>query len=197
MALWLLACSPSAYSQLTVPPAAAEWKRLFTNAYRNVWGLAPPAWLGAQIGQESGWRDGLTSSAGARGLCQFIHATAGGIESQYSGLAAWGRYSPEWCAYAQALLMRDLYRDYQPGRTRCDGIKLAGSAYNGGPAALNREIGLCGQDRNCDPTKWTGHVERKHSRAGWAIRENRGYVARITAREPVYAAAGWGVRFCR
>jgi soluble lytic murein transglycosylase-like protein len=186
---------PSAYS-FEVPREAKEWKRLYVGTVRQVWGLSTPAWLAAQIGQESGWRDGLTSSAGARGLCQFIPATAAGIEGQFDGLASLGRYSPKWCFYAQALHMRDLYADYARGRDRCEAIKFSGAAYNGGPTALAREIGLCGQDRSCDPTRWAD-VAQKTSRAGWAIRENRGYVTRITEREGAYASTGWGMEYCR
>lgn len=165
-------------------------------ATRQVWGLEAPAWLAAQVGQESGWRDGLTSSAGARGLCQFIPATAAGIEQQYVGLAGWGRYSPTWCFYAQALLMRDLFADYRPDRDRCNAIQFAGSAYNGGPTMLGREIALCHVDPDCDARFWDESVATQNARAGWAWRENRAYVFRITQREPLYAAAGWGARYC-
>jgi soluble lytic murein transglycosylase-like protein len=187
---------PSPSEAQTVPPEARAWKRLYIGTVRQVWGASLPAWLAAQVGQESGWRDQLTSSAGAKGLTQFMPRTAEGMEEKYPHLSSLGRYSPKWAFYAQALLMRDLYHDYAPGRDRCEVIKFAGSAYNGGPVALNREIGLCGGDRNCNPTKWED-VAAKVSRAGWAIRENRNYVARITAREGLYAQSGWGAAYCR
>lgn len=179
-----------------VPPEARAWKRQYLGAARQVWGLDLPAWQAAQVGQESGWRDGLTSSAGARGLCQFIPATAAGVERQYAGLESWGRYSPRWCFYAQSLLMRELFHDYRPDRDECSAIAFAGSAYNGGPTMLRREIALCVTDPICDHEHWSENVETKNARAGWAWRENRSYVHRITVREPVYAASGWGRAYC-
>ncbi len=197
-ALFLCAsvCSPPAFS-LTVPAEAQSWKRQFLNANQQVWGLSSPAWLAAQLGQESGWRDGLKSSAGALGLCQFIPSTAAGIEQQFAGLAALGRYSPKWCFYAQAYLMRDLYNTYRKDRDQCNGMKMAGSAYNGGGVMLRRELSLCAADYpNCDNRLWDENVGTKNARATWAYKENRSYVFRITQREPLYAASGWGIRFC-
>ena len=155
-----------------------------------------PAWLAAQVGQESSWRDGLTSSANAKGLCQFIEGTAEGIEKQYAGLAAWGRYSPGWCFYAQALLMRDLYQDYQKDRTRCNAIRFAGSAYNGGPRMLARETAICVTHSQCNAYDWED-VSKHNARAPWAFTENRNYVKRITEREGTYAKLGWGVEYCK
>lgn len=197
--LSLLVWSPLAYSQITysVPLEADQWKRQYLNQARQVWGLDLPAWLAAQVGQESGWRDGLRSSAGAQGLCQFIEATAVGIERQYAGLASWGRYSPRWCFYAQNLLMRELFHDYRDIRDGCNAIKFAGSAYNGGPTMLGREVALCVVDKTCDREHWDENVAVKNARAGWAWRENREYVTRITQREAAYAATGWGRVYCR
>lgn len=179
-----------------IPATAQPWKRQYLKAVREVWGLNSPAWLAAQVGQESGWRDGLVSTAAARGMCQFIEGTAAGIERQNAGLAALGRYSPAWCFRAQALLMRDLFRTYSDVRDPCNGIKFAGSAYNGGPSALNREIGLCHKERaTCHYEHWS-HVSMKNSRAAWAYRENRDYVKRITDRSATYSVAGWGADFC-
>lgn len=181
---------------LEVPREAAAYKRDFVRIHRQVWGLDNPAMLAAQIGQESGWVDGLTSRAGARGMCQFIAATAAGVEDQYPGLASWGRYSPTWCLYAQALHMRDLVRDYEEDRDACNAMRFALSAYNGGPRMLNREVALCKADDICDYEWWNENVAVKNARAGWAWRENRTYVARISLREQFYAADGWGKAVC-
>lgn len=204
LSLLLLAFSGSAWGDedgprtFLIPEAAKSWKRQYLSAARSIWGLDLPSWLAAQVEQESGWRDGLTSSAGARGLCQFIPATARSIEDQYEDLAEWGRYSPQWCFYAQNLLMRDLYQTFHKnGRDNCNGIKFAGSAYNGGPTMLNREIALCTVDPDCDNDKWSENVATKNARANWAWRENRTYVQRITAREAAYALGGWGIPYCK
>lgn len=180
-----------------VPPAARPWKRQYLKVVHEVWGLNYPSWLAAQVGQESSWRDGLTSKAHARGLCQFIAPTAIGIERQHPGLVALGRYSPAWCFRAQAILMKDLYRTYKAVRDPCNTIKLAGSAYNGGPMMLNREIGLCHKDvkKGCHYEHWE-HIAPKNARAEWAWKENRDYVFRITQRSKAYADDGWGADYC-
>lgn len=191
-----LLCLPA--NGQSIPLEAAQYKRPFLKAVRQVWGLDAPAWLAAQVGQESGWRDGLTSSASARGLCQFIEGTASGIERQYAGLASWGRYSPAWCFYAQSLLMRDLFRDFAVGRNECDGIKFAGAGYNGSPSTLRREIALCVADHpNCDRRLWSENVATKRYRAVNYWQENRGYVFRITRNEPLYESDGWGRAYCK
>jgi len=202
--LLAFSASLSAYSapaeQLThfeIPRAASQWKKAWLKAQREVWGLRHPAWLAAQVGQESGWRDGLTSRVGARGLCQAMPATARGMERLYPDLQSLGRYSPQWCFRFQALLMRDLFRTYKDVRDDCNAIKFAGSAYNGGPGMLNREIGLCHKDKDqgCRYEEWA-HVSKRNARAMWAFEENRDYVYRISLRSKFYAAAGWGAYYC-
>ena len=196
LAILLLMLLP-VLADAAVPLQAEPHKRPFLRAVRQVWGLEHPAWLAAQVGQESGWRDGLTSTAGAKGICQFIGPTAFGIENQYPGLASLARFSPQWCFWAQSLLMADLYAEFGVGRTRCEGIRFAGSAYNGGPGILRREAALCAADwPDCDQRQWSENVAVKNARAGWAWRENRTYVSRITRAEGDYAAQGWGTAWC-
>jgi hypothetical protein len=188
-----------ASSHFVVPSIAERYKRIYIAAWRTHWGLNYPAALGAQIGQESGWREGLTSSAKARGQCQAIEPTAIALNKQVPGLSSLPMYGPHWCAVAQAALMKELYGRFRmAGRGECDQLKFALSAYNGGLVMLSREIAECVRDGvdNCDPTQWSEHVEYKRSRAGWAFVENRTYVRRIIARESTYATAGWGREWC-
>lgn len=165
--------------------------------HRQVWGLENPAFLAAQIEAESYWIDGRISSAAARGLCQFIEPTAAGVERLDPGLVELGRYSPAWCFRAQATLMKDEFGRFKPGRGSCTALLLAASSYNGGPKLLQREIDLCARDPGCDPSRWFGHISSQSARARWAWNENRPYVERIWAREPNYAAEGWGTSECR
>lgn len=197
---WPSASEGAAPAQLTsfeIPRTANQWKRPYLKAVREVWGLTSPAWLAAQVGQESGWRDGLTSRVGAKGMCQFMDATATGLEKQQPGLAALGRYSPSWCFKAQAILMKQLYDSYVKVRDPCNAIKFAGSAYNGGPYMLSREAGLCLKDKDCNFEHWDENVAPKRVRAIWAWKENRDYVFRITQRSQFYAIEGWGDGFCQ
>jgi hypothetical protein len=93
--------------------------------------------------------------------------------------------------------MRDLYGDFNEGRDDCNRIKFAGAGYNGAPATLRREIDLCAADRNCDVHLWSENVATKRSRAIPYWQENRSYVSRITQREGIYAADGWGAASCK
>lgn len=192
----LLAFSVSA-SAFEVPREAQAWKRQYLVAARQVWGLELPAWQAAQLGQESGFRDGLTSSAGARGLCQFIGPTAAGIERQYSGLASWGRYSPRWCFFAMSLLNRDLLQEFGRERDKCQGAKFTLAGYNGSPTTLRKEAALCAADfPRCDSRLWDENVAIKTARAAHHWRESRTYVTRIMRNEQAYADQGWGVIYC-
>lgn len=184
------------HAQPRIPDASRTHKRSYLSAVQSVWGLNSPAWLAAQVEAESGWRDGLVSSANARGLCQFIPSTAAGMERLYPGLANQTRYSPYWCYYAQSLLMRDLYKQFKPGRDECNGIKFASAGYNGAPSTLQREIAVCLTDKLCDPTRWDANVAIKTSRKPEHWKENRNYVARIARREPTYVQDGWGIGYC-
>jgi soluble lytic murein transglycosylase-like protein len=190
-----LACSLSGAQD--IPWAAAAFKRDFIRVNRAVWGPANPAFPAAQLEAESGFRPDAVSWAGARGLAQFIPATAEAMDRDYPGLSSLARYSPLWSLWANALLDRDLYRRYLPDRTRCDGVQFALSAYNGGPTRLDREIALCGADwPTCDGRQWSENVETQRDRSAAAWQENRTYVAKVVRREPAYASAGWGVRWC-
>lgn len=194
----LVTAAPAA--QLTsfeIPRAAAQWKRAFIKAQREVWGLNTPAWLAAQVGQESGFRDGLTSSVGARGLTQFMPGTAAGMERLYPDLVALGRYSPQWAFRAQALLTRDLYREFGKDRDPCNGAKHTLAGYNGSPSTLRKEVALCAADfPNCDSRLWDENVATKRARIPAHWHESRTYVFRIMQREKAYADSGWGVLFC-
>lgn len=192
----LVAVTSNALGQ-AIPRAADAHKREFIRVTRQVWGLTAPAWLASQIEAESGWVDGLTSSANARGLCQVIPTTAAGVEHQYYGLANLGRYSARYCYYFISLHMRDLYRDFLENRDRFNAIRFASAAYNGAPSTLRSEIALCAADADCDPNEWSENVATKRARAIHHWRESRGYVARIARREPVYAEALWGELWTR
>ncbi len=82
------------------------------------------ALLAAQLRQESGFDPRAVSPAGARGIAQFMPATA-----QAMGLR--DPFDPERAIDAQARLMRGLLR-------RFGSVQLALAAYNAGEGAVGR-----------------------------------------------------------
>ncbi len=80
--------------------------------------------LAAQLHQESGFNPNAVSKAGARGIAQFMPATARGY-----GLR--DPHDPAASIDAQAHLMRDLLRQF-------GAVPLALAAYNAGPAPVRR-----------------------------------------------------------
>ena len=67
--------SPCAHAQ--VPHESARYKLTLLREAHSQWGLgAPVPAFAAQVHQESGWRPDAVSRVGARGLAQFMPATA-------------------------------------------------------------------------------------------------------------------------
>ncbi len=195
--LCLAICSLNVYGQLdSLPETSKAHKRAYLSIISSVWGINYPSWLASQIDAETGWREGLTSSANAQGICQFIPDTAESMEVLIQGLDGLPRYSNYWCYYAQLILMRQLNQAYKINRDECNSIMFASAGYNGAPKTLNSEIQMCIEDKGCDPLKWREHVATKRARAERYWRENRNYVRRIDRREELYAQDGWGRVIC-
>jgi len=91
----------------------------------------PVVWRGL-IWQESSFRPGVSSGAGAQGVAQFMPGTAA-----ERGLA--NPFDPEQAIPKSAELLADL-------RQRFGNLGLAAAAYNGGPARV--EAWLAGADRS-------------------------------------------------
>ncbi len=124
----ILLCLP-AYGQ--VPAEARQYQRLLIGAARNELGLnAPIAMFAAQIHQESAWRPGARSQAGAMGLGQFMPSTAAWMPSL--GMEKGDPHNPLWAI--QALVKYDawLYDRAYPYETVCDRWALVLMGYNGG-----------------------------------------------------------------
>lgn len=182
-----------------VPALAWRYRAGILSTAEDVFGRdAWTATLAAQLGQESGFRPGALSVAGAQGIAQFMPATARAMAVAYFELRPAQPWDVVWSLRAHQLLMRENMRRYSPGRSECSAGLLALAAYNGGPTALDREITLCqAAGSACDPLRWFLHVESHRSRSAAAYRENRDYVWRIYERSADYAAAGWGRALCR
>lgn len=167
-----------------VPPELEVW-------YRRAGSLCPqitPSLLAAQGRQESGFRRGATSPAGAQGLAQFLPSTATSInpddgqpyviDADGNGVASvWddadaivgqGRYM---CAIAHKVVAWQ-----SEGRVSGDVVSLTLAAYNAGEGAVLASGGM--------PNQVAAHYS-----------ETQPYVANILAMEPQYRAPGSLGRF--
>ena len=85
LALWFVIFFPLlmwlafglAYADPSIPREALRYQRDLTRTAHATWGLdAPVAAFAAQIHQESGWNPQAVSHVGAKGMAQFMPATA-------------------------------------------------------------------------------------------------------------------------
>ncbi|MBX9907399.1 MAG: lytic transglycosylase domain-containing protein [Beijerinckiaceae bacterium] len=121
--LWLALLEPAAPAAAQEPPSSgidAALCRLI-DAAATGHGV-PPGFLTRLIFQESSFRSGVTSPAGAQGVAQFMPGTA-----RERGLA--DPFDPEQAIPKAAQLLADL-------KTRFGNWGLAAAAYNGGPARV-------------------------------------------------------------
>ncbi|MGO4612894.1 peptidoglycan DD-metalloendopeptidase family protein [Nocardia sp. 2YAB30] len=167
-----------------VPPELEIW-------YRRAGSICPqitPSLLAAQGRQESGFRRGATSPAGAQGLAQFLPGTAAStdpddgrpyvIDADGNGVASvWddgdaiigqGRYM---CAIAHKIL-----RWQSEGKVQGDVVALTLAAYNAGEGAVLASGGM--------PNQAAAHYA-----------ETQPYVRNILAMEAQYRAPGSLGRF--
>lgn len=177
-----------------VPRDALRYQRDLTRNARAVWGMdAPVATFAAQIHQESRWRAGAQSPAGAQGMAQFMPATATWI----SGVYRWGEaqpYNTGWALRALVSYDRWLWDRVQAG-DGCSRMAMSLSAYNGGLGWVYRDQKLAAA-RALNPAIWFGQVEKVNAgRSAANFAENRGYPRLILLKwQPVYAGWGGGIR---
>lgn len=130
----------------TPPAAAAPYRATLVRAAHSQWGLdAPIAALAAQVHQESAWQPAAVSRVGARGLGQFMPATASWW-CELNGLAAQACQpeNPTWAL--RALVGYDKYLfDRTPTRySNYDRLWVALRGYNGGLSHWNAEARASG-----------------------------------------------------
>lgn len=190
-ALLAVACVVQPAHASDVPDVPPLYRLMVERETAQVWGIhAPTARIAAQIHAESLW-DPKAASRYAHGMAQFTPPTAEWIAQKFPDkLRGFDPWDP-----AQAVRAMVVYDHWltsrNPGATDCDTWAFGLSSYNGGEGWLRRDRRLAAIAG--DPADvWFGSVEHHTARAGWAKRENRGYVARILLRlEPAYIAAGW------
>lgn len=191
---WVLLLShcSSAHAQPSadVPRAALPYRALLIRSAHAVWGLdAPVAAFAAQVHQESAWRPDAVSRVGARGLAQFMPATARWVSTTDPLLSANQPFSPPWAL--RALVGYDLHLYLRtPARFEpADRMWLALRGYNGGEGHWRAEAAATGLRL---PTRLQIDAAcGRARRAAMHCAENLGYPHRILVMlQPRYAL--WG-----
>lgn len=194
-ALFLVGGLLAGHSQAAeVPQAAHQYRGELTRNARLAWGLdAPIATFAAQVHQESGWNARAVSRVGAKGLAQFMPATADWIGGIVPELAQRQPDNPVWALRALTAYDRWLWERIA-AENDCERMAMVLSAYNGGLGWLLKDKALA-QASGGIRTRWWGQVERFNAgRSQDAFAENRGYPKRIIkVLQPTYAAWGKGV----
>lgn len=176
-------------SAQSVPPAAVKYRADLVRIAHAEWGLdAPVASFAAQINQESGWNPAAVSKVGARGMTQFMPATAKwwcGLTGQ--AVADCQPSNPVWSMRALVGYDRWLYARVN-GESEFDRLWAALRAYNGGLGHWQAEAATV------RPLKGRESIDAACGRAKRHISfcpENLGYPQRILiVLQPRYL--GWG-----
>lgn len=177
----LLAASLAAHADEPIPHEAWRHRAELTRNARLAWGLdAPVATFAAQIHQESGWDPRAVSRVGARGMAQFMPATAAWW-CKANDIAECAPENPAWAMRALTGYDRWLWDRVAEAGGDCERMRLALRAYNGGLGWVKKEAktGL-----PCTAFRSTANC-----------RENLDYSMRIIDRlQPRYM--GWGPGVC-
>ena len=153
VAMGLLALSVAfAPASAQVPPEAHRYRLTLVREAQRAWGLdAPVAALAAQVHQESGWRPEAVSRVGARGLAQFMPATAlWWCEREGIARPDCVPHNPTWALRALVGYDLHLYQRAPPRMSPYDRLWLALRGYNGGEGhwqAEGRTTGLAAPTR--------------------------------------------------
>lgn len=180
-----------------IPAAANAYRGILVREARHAWGLnANVALFAAQIHQESAWNKDAQSHVGARGLTQFMPATAADMNRLHrNDLGELEIYSPLWAIRAMVLYDKAIWNGIRPRTSEaidaCSRYAMMLSGYNGGSGWVERDRTLTAK-KGGNPDVWFGNVESNSTRAKWAFKENRGYPKRIIYRNlPIYLRNGW------
>lgn len=191
--LLVVLCPAVAHANQDIPRAALKHRAELTRSARAVWGLdAPIAALAAQVQQESGWDSAAVSVVGARGMAQFMPATAAwwcGL----NGLAAVDCQpaNPTWAL--RALVGYDFWLMQRVrGATEYDRLWAALRAYNGGLGHWQKEAAVVVAATDLHPPHQVVDAAcGRARRARQFCAENLGYPKRILeGLQPRYL--GWG-----
>ncbi len=141
--------APAGAQEAQPPAAARRWRSTLVRAAHQQWGLdAPIAAMAAQVQQESGWNPAAVSRVGARGMAQFMPATARWwCQRQKIAAGDCQPHNPTWALRAlagyDAFLFERMGRHF-PHLGRFDRLWLALRGYNGGEGNVTREAATIG-----------------------------------------------------
>ena len=178
-------------AQAQVPTAAQPHRALLVRTANSIWGLgAPVAVFAAQVHQESAWKPEAVSRVGARGLGQFMPATASWwCELNKLAPADCQPHNTTWALRALVGYDKYLYDRTPTHYGAYDRMWVALRGYNGGLGHWQREAAVSGA---AQPTRQQVDAAcGKARRAAVHCRENLGYPQRILVDlQPRYL--GWG-----
>lgn len=184
-------------SRVRIPEAFARYRRAIEVESVRIMGVstARPAFIAAQLHQESRYEPAARSYVGASGLGQFMPGTAQDMAKRYPAeCAPADPLSPTWAIRCAILYDLELYKGAQSRAptplSDCTRWAFALSSYNGGAGWLARDRLLASQAGK-DANRWQGNVDGYSARSKAAKKENRRYIDRIMVEiAPSYVAAG-------
>ncbi|MPS96246.1 transglycosylase SLT domain-containing protein [Comamonas sp.] len=181
-------------AQAQVPAAAQPHRALLVRTANSIWGLgAPVAVFAAQVHQESAWKPEAVSRVGARGLGQFMPATASWwCELNKLAPADCQPHNTTWALRALVGYDKYLYDRTPTHYGAYDRMWVALRGYNGGLGHWQREAAVFGA---AQPTRQQVDAAcGKARRAAVHCRENLGYPQRILVElQPRYLSWGPGL----
>lgn len=174
-----------------IPRAALHHRADLVRIAHAEWGLdAPIAAFAAQVHQESGWNPEAVSRVGARGMAQFMPATARWwCEVNKLSVEACQPSNPVWAMRALVGYDRWLF-ERSRGATEFDRFWAALRAYNGGLGHWLAEAKIAGSHDRLTVDAACGQARRSAVHCP----ENLGYPRRILLTlQPRYLAWGRGL----
>lgn len=175
-----------------IPAKAWRYRSLVINTVRSEAGPnAPVALFAAQMAAESNFSLNAVSPVGARGLAQFMPATARDIGRQRPDIGPARPTNPVWAI--RAMVAYDLQnKERLRAASEFDLWALTLMAYNGGLGWVFRDQAKA-KAEGLNPLSWLDVAAVNAGRSEAAKRENNGYPRRIMLQlMPAYEAAGWG-----
>lgn len=186
LALFSRGCMPTpAPAAEAAPVNASKYLPTLRAAQLQTWPDAPrPAFLAGQVEQESCisltsqhcWNPNVqlrTSREWGRGLGQITTAyNADGsvrfdmqaqLRAEYASLRGWtaDRWAdPHYQLLALVEMDHGIYRRVGDSASDVDRLAFTLSSYNGGESGVRQDRLLCRNTAGCDPSKWTGNVDR-------------------------------------
>lgn len=180
-----------------IPLEAKRWQRELTHVAHQHYGLnAPIATLAAIIHQESRWKSGAVSPAGAQGLAQFMPSTAKWMPEIYPQLKTAAPFDPRWSIRAMVLYTVWINKRVD-AVDNCEQWAFVLSAYNGGLTWVKRDQKLA-KSSGANPLVFFDEVENYNAGRSLAnFKENRNYAHLILRKfSTEYYQTGWGLEAC-